>query len=415
MILLLPFASTGQKNKALTIGDKVPDISFSPILNAPVQSSSLAAFKNKLLILDFMATSCGSCISYLPKLDSLQKRYKDRMQIILVSPEKRDRINAFLKKHPHLKLPFVANDTTLTKLFPHVYISHIAWINPENRVCAITHPEYITSQNIQSVLNGKIVNWPIKREFPAYDFNQPILELNTKNIPKEVLPHRYYYTALVNYMPGIGKMYKVVFDSATHVVHTTLINYTILDLYRILFNRYRLPLTHIIPDVKNKERLFYNIDDGYYETWKTKNMYCIEASLPSDIPLDQQRQKLIKELDFYFGFHTHLETKTVNCLILKNYNEIFKTKQNAGRNGLSPAGIAGILNENLNSPPVIDETNGMLRFKLPITEEEVNNSAYLHKILQEYGLELNVEKRPIEFMIITDSTDPHPITNSQKH
>jgi len=336
-------------------------------------------------------------------MDSLQKQYNSKMQILLVSPEKPERINAFLKKHPHLQLPFVAGDTTLTKLFPHVYISHVAWITPNSIVSAITHTEYINPKNIETVLAGKIVNWPVKREFPQYDFKQPILQLNVNNIPSQVMPESYCYTAVINYMPGVPKRNAVFTDTATHLVHTTLINYEILDLYRILFNRYRLPLTHMKVEIKNKDRLFYNIKDGYYEAWKSKNMYCLEASMPSYIPLEQQRQKLINEIDFYFGFHTYLETQTVSCLILKNSSDIFKSKKNAGRNGLSPASIAGILNNNLDEMPVIDQTKGMLQFKLPITEEQVNDSVFLHKILNEYGLELTVEQRPIEFMIITDS------------
>jgi hypothetical protein len=53
--------------------------------------------------------------------------------------------------------------------------------------------------------------------------------------------------------------------------------------------------------------------------------------------------------------------------------------------------------------PVIDETKGMLQFKLPLTKDQVNDSVFLCKVLNDYGLELTIEQRPIEFMIITDS------------
>jgi peroxiredoxin len=406
LIFLWPFMSTAQTVKPLQIGDNIPDIIISDVYNYTASTIHSSDLKGKLLILDFMATTCVPCIQVLPRFDSLHKQYQKQLKIILVSPEKPQRIQAFLKTHSSLNLPLAA-DSNSAKFFPHTYISHVVWINPAGIVCAITHPEYVNSKNIQTILNGQKVNWPVKRDIPGYDFKQPILVLNVNNIPKQVLPKTYYYTSVINYMPGVPKQNKVITDTATHLVHTTLINYEILDLYRILFNRYRLPLTHMKVEIKNRDRLFYNMKEGYYETWKSKNMYCLEASMPSYIPLEQQRQKLINEMDFYYGFHTYLKTQIVNCLVLRNSTDIFRSKKNAGKNGLSPASIAGILNNNLDEMPVIDETKGMLQFKLPITEEQVNDSVFLHKILNEYGLELTVEQRPIELMVITDSENEY--------
>jgi thiol-disulfide isomerase/thioredoxin len=39
----------------------------------------LIYFNGKLMILDFWATWCGACISKFPKLDSLQKKYADKL------------------------------------------------------------------------------------------------------------------------------------------------------------------------------------------------------------------------------------------------------------------------------------------------------------------------------------------------
>lgn len=403
MILLWPLVNTAQTIKPLNVGDNAPDVPIPHIINGALTSSSLAAFKGKLLILDFMATTCVSCIRALPELDSLQKKFKNRIQIMLVSNENPERIEVFLKKHPRLSLPFVANDSGLSALFPHVYISHVAWINPQRIVSAITDPEYVNTRNIEAVLNGRIVNWPVKREYPEYDFNQPILQLNLNNIPEQATPRNYYYTAVINYMPGIQKENKTVVDSSHGVAHISLINYDILDLYRILFQRYRFPLSHIKANIKNKERLFYNIEQGYYETWKSKNMYCIEALLPFSLSLPEQRQKLIEELNFYFGFQVVLKKQTVNCLILCNNKKISDSKKSAGKNGRSPASIVGLLNDRLNEMPVIDETIQSPLFKLPISENQVRDSSCLRKILLKYGYRFFIEPREVEFMIITDA------------
>ena len=403
MILLWPFCCHAQTFKGFTVGEKVPNVVIPDILNNTVTSSSLAAFKGKLLILDFMATTCASCIKALPELESLQQKFKNKLQIMLVSSEKPQRIQLFLKRHPQLSLPFVARDSNLSRMFPHVYISHIVWINPERIVSAITDPEYVNQVNVETVLKGKITNWPIKREFPQYDFSQPILTLNARNIPAPALPEKYYYTAVINYMPGIQKEYKVVTDSVNHIVHTSLINYQILDLYRILFQKYRLPLTHIKTEMPNKERLFYNLKYGYYETWKTNNMYCLEASLPSWLSLEEQRQRLIEELNFYFGFQVVWKKQTVNCLILKQNKKSAKSITPLNKTGLSPSGIIGILNNQVEGMPAMDETNALPSTRIPVSEEQVSDSTFLYKILERYGYQLTIEPRQVEFMVISEA------------
>ena len=149
MILLWPLGSRAQTVKGFTVGEKVPNIVIPDILNNTVTSSSLAAFKGKLLILDFMATTCTSCLKALPELESMQQKFKNQLQIILVSSEKPERIQLFLKRHPQLSLPFVARDSNLSRMFPHVYISHIVWINSERIVSAITDPEYVNQTNVE--------------------------------------------------------------------------------------------------------------------------------------------------------------------------------------------------------------------------------------------------------------------------
>ncbi len=84
MIFLCPLFTPAQVVKPLKIGERAPDITISDVYNS--QASTIHSFdlKGKLVILDFMATTCVPCIKVLPRFDSLQKQYGKRLQIILV-------------------------------------------------------------------------------------------------------------------------------------------------------------------------------------------------------------------------------------------------------------------------------------------------------------------------------------------
>lgn len=171
--MLLPILSAAQSPpvKALNIGDTVPDITITNVYNYPSSTIQLSDLKGKLVILDFWATWCTACIREFPKLDSLQTRFRNGVQILLVSSAGSNTLNEisqFFEKHLNAgnkkyAFPFTANDTTLTKLFPHISIPHIVWLY-DGKVTAITDAEGISAAGIQQVLQDKPPSLEVDRD-----------------------------------------------------------------------------------------------------------------------------------------------------------------------------------------------------------------------------------------------------------
>lgn len=176
MAMLLPILTGAQLPpiKALGIGDTVPDIVFNHAINYKTSTAKLSDFKGKLVILDFWATSCMTCVYSLPAIDSLQNQFKDEVQFLLVNPKiSRDdtaRINKFLgilKKNKgfDVRLPMMLFDETASALFPFRFLPHYVWIGSDGIVKAITAKKEITVHNIHSVLTGKNIQMPIKNDW----------------------------------------------------------------------------------------------------------------------------------------------------------------------------------------------------------------------------------------------------------
>jgi len=82
------------------IGTPAPEFTASDMQGNPV---TLAAYKGKIILMDFWATWCPPCRSDSPALEKLYRKYSDRDLMIVGISMSEDRIEVerFLKSHPH--------------------------------------------------------------------------------------------------------------------------------------------------------------------------------------------------------------------------------------------------------------------------------------------------------------------------
>lgn len=165
-LLCLSFWARGQGGvfniQPLKVGDKVPEVFWNQTHNVyedgKLSVKNLLEFKDRLLILDFWATWCGSCINKFPKLIALEKMFEQKLSVMLVNStwtkDNLDKISSRLtgKLPPYNKynLSSVVTDSTIIKYFPHNVMPHYIWIM-NNEVKAITSSEFISDSNIKSL------------------------------------------------------------------------------------------------------------------------------------------------------------------------------------------------------------------------------------------------------------------------
>ena len=76
--------------------EKLPDFALQDVSGKPVKISDFVG--EHPVIIDFWATWCAPCLKELPKLDRIQKKYRDSLTVIAISTDKPRKKNE-VKKH----------------------------------------------------------------------------------------------------------------------------------------------------------------------------------------------------------------------------------------------------------------------------------------------------------------------------
>ncbi|MEN5195304.1 TlpA family protein disulfide reductase [Sphingobacterium faecium] len=157
---------------ALKPGDKIPDAVWNQTLelnyfDGKKKTIKFSDLKGKLIILDFWATWCPSCIEGFPHMQEVKNMRKDNIEVLLVNSiqtkDTHNRVSEVIKRYIdkydyQTDLPYIFGDTLFQKLFPHSTLPHVVWINKEGMLVANTYPNALTTENINAVLSNGNVN-----------------------------------------------------------------------------------------------------------------------------------------------------------------------------------------------------------------------------------------------------------------
>lgn len=400
----------------LEVGDQVPELVIHNILNDNKTSVTLSALKGKVIILDFFATWCSSCIEALPHLDSLQKTFGNKIQALVVDYEKPDKISTFLKKNPtgkSISLPIIASDTILKKMFPHQGIPHEVIIDQAGTVAAITYAHYLTKANIQKLLDGKSLHLPVKMEQMDYSDEKPLFYKGNGGDIDQI----YIRSTFSHYIDGLAPYCRVKTDSIHKRFYCN--NYPITTLYWFATNKPVLE-NRIILEVNDSTR-YFKYGNLPRDQWIRKNTYCYEIMAPLSTPVKLLHHYMFQDLNRYLNISGRFEKRMVSCWVLVrtgNDTSLFATKGGAPiirsnnesgwfiRNKPLSQLIQYMNNQSVGYPPipiVLDETNYHGNVDLTLKLPDVRNLNKMQKALKPYGLQLKPARRLINMLVLTEN------------
>lgn len=419
--MLLPILCGAQSPpvKVLSIGDTVPDITITNVYNYPASTIHLSDLKGKLVILDFWATWCGSCIREFPKMHELQKQFNGRVQILMVdsdTSESENHVSNFLERRKErtgevFTLPYILHNYQAARYFPHSEIPHYVWINSFGKVVGITTAEDVTSQNIELFLKNTSYTLFTKKDYLRFNPDKPLLiDENGGDDPGSFL----YRSIITGFKENLGAQIgtRVVADG--DVTRLYALNCSLLALLRIayhsVFKAYET--NRIIVESKKYSKAYFT-DNA--RSMLPENRYCYEI-----ITAPAPRAEVIKYMqqDIYRNFKISAknETREMDCYVLQANQRAAKIKTKGGERHvdvqestlhkyLRNEPFSVLINQVIQphfSIPVIDETNLSYNIDLSFPSDF---SGYgpdqIIKYLHANGLDLTRTKRKLEAVVIS--------------
>jgi thiol-disulfide isomerase/thioredoxin len=177
ILALLCSLFSNSQSKQLQPGDTIPAVILKSLTTLQNPASSIQHLEsslidsstnrhigtspNQLIILDFWATWCGSCIKSFPKVDSLQQQFKEQLQFILVSSkptgDNSAKVKALFEKRKQKNgnpwcFTQITDDTLLVSLFPFKSLPRYIWIK-NGQLLANTSWRQLTTANITEAIN----------------------------------------------------------------------------------------------------------------------------------------------------------------------------------------------------------------------------------------------------------------------
>lgn len=384
-ISLIIFTSCKENNKIVEIDKKIPSYTFADVLNCPEQIISIDDFKGKPVIIEFWATWCAGCLPAMKKLDSLQTKFKDKLEIITVSSDDRDRLKRFIETtNTNLRIAF---DTAHYDIFKYQFIPHTIIIDKFGIVRAITSPENINDSIINKLITENEIDLVLKNDFST-DTSQVKTIYQSTDTKRNI--------KLTNYNPTEASFYKTNLSLTGTLNGMEFHNLALPSIFELLYN------------VPSQKRIVFSNDIKDYDLNQEENLYNLTIEVSTKYE-NQINEIAISFLNNYFDLNAKMKIDSLDCYVLLNITDMIQESSSENFEYSSrgpnfhgrkiPIKLLTRYLENLMPIPVIDQTGLTKKYDIELNWQ-LEDSKTIHSELNKYGLKLqkSATKLPIEVM-----------------
>ncbi|MFD2904648.1 TlpA family protein disulfide reductase [Sphingobacterium anhuiense] len=386
-------------SKSLKVGDTFTPPSSVQLMRGEVKKIDWKALENKVVILDFFDTFCGTCIQSMPELQELQHKLKDKLQIFNVAWQDKATLdkfyatNAFLKEN-NVNLSVIFADTYLKERFPHQSAPHVIFLF-KGKVHAVTGNRLVTEENILKLYNTGTVSLPLKDDFGKGDLAGQIDNASQKT--REGV-------WITGYQDGVpGESMRIKKDSISGLIKTSFYNESISNAIKFTWAKIK-PGNYItraerrVFNVKNPEKYYDFGNEG--DVWYVKNAICYERLDKMQRADSVQARVVLNDLHNFFGITSYKTMKEIECLILKPC-PVKPYEGKAIEGAMDYMGtliLATMTDMGEQFPPVLD----LVKSKEKITIGPYTNLEEFNEQLAAYGIEAVIGRGMQEVLVIEE-------------
>ncbi|MCF6407021.1 TlpA family protein disulfide reductase [Chitinophaga filiformis] len=438
-----PFYGYTTIRTPLSIGAIVPDYKLQQVLNYKKTEISLSAFSGKALLIDFWAAFCQPCLAQFPKIQRIQEKYKEELQVITVTSDSLQKVIDLFEniRYQGFNLLTVARgaecktNDSLFFAFPHKYIPHYVWIDKNRIVRAVTGQDALNDDNIALLTSGRSLA-AINKEVNIVPAEHPAMYIYQEADIAEKMMLNDSIKGLIGYSMLSG--YNRKYPSSSAIDYTGIYAERRIRTWNLpLGTMVRLAYGKMGKEIWEQEltpapRVFFNIRDTVLlhklmvdfkqAPDTTDDMYCYDL-ITAGKGRRQLMERMKEDLYRYFGVRGKFVQRKVWCYILSlvdssqlrtkgggpyvSGNMYYLKLQNADFSLLAEhiraynEGSKTTRYKGLESGIIVDETNFSARVDVNINAR-MNDISSLRMELSKYGLALLEGERSIEVLLLED-------------
>jgi uncharacterized protein (TIGR03435 family) len=392
ILLLLPAICVKGQNYILKAGDRFPDLTLHPMINAPVKELYLNKYDSKkIFILNFWGTWCSPCIPEMDNLAKLQDKFQQQIQIIGVSNDPEAKLKKYIAKKPS-KI-WLASDTSslLYQMLNLASVGYCVLMDAKKNIVAVVNTDSVNVKLINRLLKGEKILSDAKTAEVSHTEKDPF-GLDTLQSSSFTIR---------SYMKGQQARGEVPNSGPFAFRRRSYYNITLSGLYRDAY------------DVVSQKQMVYEFDKKKYDDYNDKNqVYCFDLLVKPE-EKDSLLAIMQKKLNESLPIKARTEMRTMPVYLLKQKSGSALSMPLSASNhlsyGFSGNGFEGtgvttdefshIYLSNELDLPVINETGLTKRYDIKTTND-LRDKDNIFKAVDKLGLILEKAERPVKVVIL---------------
>ncbi|WP_159729479.1 redoxin domain-containing protein [Sphingobacterium sp. 18053] len=389
--------------KALNIGDKIPQSLWEvplQVVNHPTgqKTIKLSEYRDKkLIILDFWAVWCASCVESLGKIQHKLKYDHSDIVFIPVTLNTDTVVAKFQRSNKvagEWQFPLVVGDKLLRQIFQHSSISHFVWLSNDGTVLAFTSSEYITDSQLQKGLKGDFADVKMKIDQIDFDPKKPLL------IP-ELADLKARYTGFRTLLAGAAPTSGMQNLDSLGLKRRYFVNASLRSLCMDAMSDIQgiqLAKKKIVYEVIDRNR-YFNKDQVNADVYNQQYGLCYEAVLPAETTKAAFRETLKNDLWQHFKIRLTIEERPIPVIAL--YGNSRKSHVSIGET-IALKTLVDKLNVRDNDIPYLICPADLQNMPVSSNLKDCTSAKLLIERLAQWGIKADERKENLAVLVIKE-------------